>query len=86
MQSYCLTFKKNTESINPIVLKTNNNKTTLLSKCAICVSKKSRFINKQEANGLLSSLDLKTPLSKIPLKGDIVLNTIPLNALSFNGF
>ena len=44
----------------------------LLSKCAICGSKKSRFIRKQEASGFLSSLCLKTPLSKIPLSGDIL--------------
>ena len=44
----------------------------LLSKCAICGSKKSRFIRKQEARGFLSSLGLKTPLSKIPLSGDIL--------------
>ena len=29
-------------------------------------------IKEQEANGLLSSLGLKTPLSKIPLLGDIL--------------
>ena len=45
----------------------------LLSKCPICVSKKSRFIKKQEASGILSSLGLKTPLSKIPLLGDIFI-------------
>ena len=28
----------------------------MLSKCAICGGKKSRFIKKQEANGLLSSV------------------------------
>ena len=44
----------------------------ILSKCAICGSKKSRFIKNQEAKGLLSSLGLKTPLSKIPLLGDIL--------------
>ena len=37
------------------VLKTSNGK-TVLSKCAICGGKKSRFIKKQEANGLLGSL------------------------------
>ena len=40
MLSYCLKCKKkkkkNTENINPRVLKTNNDKTMLLSKCAIC--------------------------------------------------
>ena len=35
---------KNTESINPRDSKTNNSKTMILSKCAICGSKKSRFI------------------------------------------
>ena len=43
----------------------------ILSKCAVCGSKKSKFINKQEASGLLSKLGTKTPLSKIPLFGDV---------------
>ena len=59
--------------MNPRVLKTNNDKTMLLSKCAICGSKKSRFIKKkQKTKGLLSSLGLKTPLNKVPLLGDIL--------------
>ena len=45
----------------------------ILSKCAICGSKKSRFIKKQEAKGLLSNLGLKTPLSKMPILGDVLL-------------
>ena len=44
----------------------------LLSKCAICGSKKLRFMKEQEAKGILSSLGLKTPLSKIPLLSDIM--------------
>ena len=44
----------------------------ILSKCAICSSKKSRFIKNQEAKGLLSNLGLKTPLSKVPVLGDIL--------------
>ena len=39
----------------------------LLSKCAMCDHKKLKFIKEQEASGLLSSLEIKTPLSKIPL-------------------
>ena len=31
----------------------------LLSKCAVCDSKNSKFINKQEASGLLNSLRTK---------------------------
>ena len=45
----------------------------ILSKCAISDSKKSKFINNQEAKGLLSSLGIRTPLSKIPLLGDVLL-------------
>ena len=44
----------------------------ILSKCAICDSKKSKFINKQKAKGLLSNIGIKTPLSKIPVLGDIL--------------
>ena len=45
----------------------------LLSKCAVCDSKKSKFIKEQEASGLLNSLGIKTPLSKIPLVGPLLL-------------
>ena len=44
----------------------------LLSKCVVCGSKKSRFTKKQEAKELLSSLEIKTPLNKIPLLGNIL--------------
>ena len=73
MLSYCLKCKKNTESINPKVLKATNGKTTILSKCAICGSKKSKFIKEQQAKGLLSNLGLRTPLNKIPVLGDILV-------------
>ena len=72
MLSYCLKCKKNTENINPKVSKTTNGKTMILSKCAICSSKKSKFIKEQQAKGLLSNLGLTTPLNKIPLLGDIL--------------
>ena len=44
----------------------------LLSKCAVRDSKKSKFIKEQEASALLSSLGIKTPLSKIPLVGPLL--------------
>ena len=48
--------------------------------------KKSRFIKKQEASGILSNLSLKTPLSKIPLLGDIFFkyNSIERNSVECN--
>ena len=70
MESHCLNCKKYTKNINPQVSSTSNGKMMILSKCAICGSKKSRFIKKQEAKGLLSKLGIKTPLSKVPLLGD----------------
>ena len=73
MFSYCLKCKKNTESINPEVSKTTNGKTIILSTCAICGSKKSKFIKEQQAKGLLSNLGIRTPLNKIPLLGDILI-------------
>ena len=64
--------KKNTESINPKVSKTSNGKTIILSRCAVCNSKKSKSIKEQQAEGLLSNLGIRTPLNKIPLLGDIL--------------
>ena len=72
MKSYCLKCRKDTENINPRVSNTSNSRTTILSKCAICGSKKSRFIKNQEAKGLLSNLGLRTPLSKVPILVDIL--------------
>ena len=72
MESYCLKCKKYTKNVNPQVSGTSNGKLMILSKCAICGSKKSKFINKQEASGLLSKLGIKTPLSKFPVLADIL--------------
>ena len=72
MLSYCLNCKKNTESINSKFSKTTNGKTMILSKCAICGSKKSKFIKGQQAKGILSNLGFRTSLNKIPVLGDIL--------------
>ena len=70
MGSYCLKCRKDTENIISRVSNTSNSRTMILSKCAICGSKKSRFINNQEAKELLSNLGVRTPLSKVPISGD----------------
>ena len=72
MESYCLKCKKYTKNINPHVSSTSNGKIMKSSKCAIYRSKKSKFIKKHEGKGILSSLGIKTPLSKIPLLGDVL--------------
>ena len=65
-------MQKNTESIDAKVCATSNGKTMILSKCAICGSKKSKFVKKQEAKRILSKLGIRTPLSKFPLLSDVL--------------
>ena len=72
MKTYCLKCRKDTENIDPKILSTSNGKAMILSKCAICGSKKSRFIKNQEAKGLLSNLGIRAPLTKVPILGDIL--------------
>ena len=72
MKSYCLKFRKDTENIDPKISTSSSGRAMILSKCAICGSKKSRFIKNQEAKGLLSKLGIKTPFSKLPILGDIL--------------
>ena len=67
MKTYCLKCKKDTESINPKMGRTKNNRLLMQSQCSNCRNKKSRFVKEQEAEGLLSDLGIKIPLSKIPL-------------------
>ena len=74
MESYCLKCKKKywkTENIDPASA-SRNGRTIILSKCTICGSKKSRLIKNQEAKVLLSKLGIRTPLSKVPMLGDIL--------------
>ena len=69
MFSYCFKWKKkkNTESRNPNVARTKNGRIILLSKCAVCDGKRSKYIKQQEAKGLLRTLGKKTPLSKVSI-------------------
>ena len=67
MLLYCLKCEKNTESKNPVVARRKDGRIMLLSKCAMCDSKKSIFIKQQEASQLLSSLEIKT----LPLVGPL---------------
>ena len=72
MESYCLKCKKHTKNINPQISNTSIDRIMILSKCAICDSKKSRFIKKQEAKGLLNKLGIKALFSELPILGDIL--------------
>ena len=63
-------MQKNKKNVDSKVLEIKIGRTVLLSKCSACSSKTLRFMKEQEAKGILSSLRLKTPLSKIPVLGD----------------
>ena len=70
--TYCVSERKYTGNIDPKIFRTKNNRYVLKSKCSSCGNKKSKFVKKQEAQGLLSMMGLKTPFSKIPLLGDLL--------------
>ena len=63
MNTYCLVCKKYTVNINPKVIKTKNNRKMMLSRCSICINKKSTFIS--QGSGLLDSLGLNTPQNRM---------------------
>ena len=63
----CLACRKYAKSINPKIVRNRQNRSTIQSNCAVCGSKKSRFIKEHQAIGLLSTLGIKTPLNKVPL-------------------
>ena len=52
-ETYCLACREYTKSINPRIVRNKHNRSMIQSNCAICGSKKSRFI--------------KAPLNKVPL-------------------
>ena len=66
-ETYCLVCKKYTENTNPKIVRNRQNRLMIQSNCAICGSKKSRFIKEQKALGILSNLGIKTPLSQVSL-------------------
>ena len=67
MKLHCMKCRKNTENIDPKMIRTKNNRLIMQSKWPVCKIKKSRFVKEQEAKGLLSNLGIKRSLSKIPL-------------------
>ena len=67
MLTYCIKCRKNTENLNSKMFKAKNGRLIMQSKCADSGMKKTRFVKEQEAQGLLSNLGIKIPLSKIPL-------------------
>ena len=67
MKIHCVKCRKDTENIDPKMVRTKNNRLIMQAKCPVCGIKKSRFVKEQEAKCFLSNLGIKTLLSKIPL-------------------
>ena len=67
MDTYCVKCRKKTKNLNSNTFETKNGRLIMQPKCADCGIKKARFVKEQEAKGLLSTLGIKTLLSKIPL-------------------
>ena len=72
METYCLKCKKDTKNLDSKIFRTKNNRLIMQSKCSEYRNKKSRFIKEQEAKVLLSNFGIRTPLSKIPILGNIL--------------
>ena len=73
MNTYCLKCKKDTANIDPKMVKTKNNRLLMQSKCSVCGTKKSRFVNEQDAKGLLSKFEvykMNEIINKFLLAGD----------------
>ena len=77
MNSYCLLCKKDTENINPKIVRTKNNRLMMLSKCAICNNKNSRFIS--QGSGLLDNLGLNTPQNRMKMLCGMLLDDKIIN-------
>ena len=67
MKTYCIKCRRDSENIDPKMVRTKNNRLIIQSKCSVCGIKKSRFVKEQKVKGLLSNLGIKKPLSKFPL-------------------
>ena len=67
MKTYCVKCRKDTENIDPKMVRTKNNRLIMQEKWPVCRIKESRFVKEQESKSLLSNLGTKTPLNEIPL-------------------
>ena len=49
MKTYCVQCRKDTENIDPKMVRTKSNRLITQSKCPVCGIKKSKFVKEQEA-------------------------------------
>ena len=53
MLTYHVKCQKIAENVNSKIFKTNNNRLTVQSKCAVCGTKKSRFVKKKRSKRII---------------------------------
>ena len=66
MQTYCVSCKRNTGNKDARVIKTKTGRLQMKSHCSVCGKRKSQFVSSQKASGILLSLGITKPVSKIP--------------------
>ena len=59
METYWVSCKKNTANKNSSVRRTRKNRLMFVSNCTVCGTKKLGFIKNQEADRLLSKLEIR---------------------------
>jgi len=73
---YCLSCRQQTGTSDPQVLQTPNGKYRMTGKCSTCGKTKSKFVNSQVGNGLISGLlgfkDGFPGLNRIPILGQLL--------------
>ena len=74
-------MQKYTESKNPKFVRAKDKRIMLLSKCSVCNSQKSKFLNEQEARAILGNLGIRTPLGKIPFLGPLLFQRYKINEI-----
>ena len=60
MNIYRVKCRRDTENIDPEMVKTKNNRLIMQAKCPVCGIKKSRFVKELKAKVLLGNLEIKT--------------------------
>ena len=63
MNTYCLSYKKDTKNIDTKVIKTKINRKMMLSRCSIFNNKKSTFLS--EGFGWFDSSELNAPQNRM---------------------
>ena len=72
METYCVSCKEHSVNKNFCFRINKQNRLKILSNCAICVKKKSRFIKNQLAGRLLTNLGITAPLGYISFIDDVL--------------